>query len=258
MKINKKKWTAALLFAAVLLWAGIGNPRLAYVNASPETTYQGVDYEAVFDAGYYAQANPDVAAVYGDDQQALLQHFAVLGIREGRLANAAFNINQYITYNQDLIPVLGTEDISLYYLHYIQEGKAEGRKAADMQQQVYNAIIAQKTVFPEGMHWTNDNYCAFKGGIYIGGYGCAGFAFAVSDAAFGELPVYIHYDYNNIKVGDILRINEDSHSVIVLEVHPDDVVVAEGNYNSQIHWGRSISRSSIQDPYSYIMSRYPQ
>ncbi len=122
--------------------------------------------------------------------------------------------------------------------------------------QIYEVMIAQKAVFPEGMHWTNDNYYAWKGGIYTGGFGCAGFAFAVSDAAFGDAPARIHYDYTNIQVGDILRINNDTHSVIVLEVKENSVVVAEGNYNSSIHWGREIPKSKLVDPSSYIMTRY--
>ena len=62
----------------------------------------------------------------------------------------------------------------------------------------------------------------------------------MSDAAFGDVKAQIHKDYNNIKVGDILRVDHDTHSVIVLEVREDSVIVAEGNFNSSIHWGREI------------------
>ncbi len=78
----------------------------------------------------------------------------------------------------------------------------------------------------------------------------------MSDAAFGNARATIHKDYNNIKVGDILRVENDTHSVIVLEVRADSVVVAEGNYNSSIHWGREIPKSRLIDPSSYIMTRY--
>lgn len=122
--------------------------------------------------------------------------------------------------------------------------------------QVYDIILAQKAVFPEGMHWTNDNYYEWKGGTYTGGFGCAGFAFAVSDAAFGSAKAVVHKDYSNLKVGDILRVNDDTHSVVVLEVRPNSVIVAEGNYNSSIHWGREIPKAEIIDESSYIMTRY--
>lgn len=121
---------------------------------------------------------------------------------------------------------------------------------------VYDQIIAHKAVFPEGMRWTNDDYVPFRGGIYSGGYGCAGFAFYISDAIWGDAPAKIHTDYSNIRVGDMLRINHDTHTVMVLEVRPNSVVVAEGNYNSKIHWGREISKANIIDESSYIMTRY--
>lgn len=123
---------------------------------------------------------------------------------------------------------------------------------------IYNAMIAMKAKYPEGMRWTNDNFYAWKGGIYGGGYGCAGFAFALSDAAFGNLPARKDTNMNNIRVGDILRINNDTHSVIVLEVHSDYYVIAEGNYNSSIHWGRTITKDQLRNSFTYKMTRYPQ
>lgn len=131
-----------------------------------------------------------------------------------------------------------------------------GLSAGTVSDGIYDALIAQQAVFPEGMNWTNDNFYRWKGGIYTGGYGCAGFAFAVSDAAFGEAPAVMHTDYSNVKVGDILRLDNDTHSVIVLEVKADSVVVAEGNYNGSIHWGREIPKSKIMGAGSYIMTRY--
>ena len=78
----------------------------------------------------------------------------------------------------------------------------------------------------------------------------------MSDAAFGDTKALIHKDYSNIRVGDILRVDNDTHSVIVLEVREDSVIVAEGNYNSAIHWGREIPKAELIDPQSYIMTRY--
>jgi hypothetical protein len=140
---------------------------------------------------------------------------------------------------------------------YVSGAGLSAEKSADtLYNGVYNILIAQKAAFPEGMHWTNDNYYEWNGGTFVGGYGCAAFAFQLSDAAFGNNPATIHRDYDNIKVGDILRVYNDTHSVIVLEVRGDSVIVAEGNYNSSIHWGRKMTRSEIIDDYSYIMTRY--
>lgn len=126
------------------------------------------------------------------------------------------------------------------------------------EQQVYATIMMMQPEYPEGMTWTNDNAYNWKGGIYSGGMGCAAFAFAMSDAAFGDLPARRHTDYSNIRVGDILRVNNDTHSVIVLEVSDIEVVIAEGNFNDSIHWGRILNRTELQEEGNYILTRYPE
>lgn len=123
---------------------------------------------------------------------------------------------------------------------------------------IYAKMIAMKSKYPEGMKWTNDNYYAWQGGIYTGGYGCFGFACAISDAAFGSLPARQHTDFSAIRVGDIVRMNYDTHSVIVLEIKETAVIVAEGNYNSSVHWGREISFSDIYKTGTYVLTRYPE
>ena len=98
---------------------------------------------------------------------------------------------------------------------------------------VYNAMMAMQTDFPEGMPWTNDDYYDWNGQTNYRGYGCAGFAFLLSDAAFGKLPARkLQVNYDTLRPGDILRINSNTHSVIILQVFSDHVVVAEGNYKA--------------------------
>jgi hypothetical protein len=115
-------------------------------------------------------------------------------------------------------------------------------------------MIALKSTYPDGTPWDNSVYYGWKGGIYSGGYGCAGFAFMLSDAAFGDAPAKKVYDTSNIRVGDILRINNDTHSVIVLSRNGDTLTIAEGNYNSSVHWGRTLSISGTG--IDYILTRY--
>ena len=123
---------------------------------------------------------------------------------------------------------------------------------------VYNRMIAFQSSYPEGMSYTNDDYYQWNGGIYSGGYGCAGFAFMLSDGAFGDLPAQMIYSfsYDDVRVGDILRINGDTHSVIILEKYSDYVVLAEGNFNSSVHWGRELTRDEVMAA-DYLMTRYP-
>jgi len=78
----------------------------------------------------------------------------------------------------------------------------------------------------------------------------------MSDTVFGDKPAKLHTNYNNIRVGDIIRMNGNTHSVIVLKVVGDTFVVAEGNYNASIHWGRLIKRSEVKATGTYVMSRY--
>ena len=124
--------------------------------------------------------------------------------------------------------------------------------------EAYSRMIALKEDYPEGTPWTNDNFYAWNGGIYSGGYGCVAFAFLLSDAAFGTLParMYTEIDYDSLRVGDILRVNSDTHSVIILEKHSDHVVLAEGNYNRSVHWGRMLAKSEVLNA-NYYLTRYP-
>ncbi|MCI9473057.1 MAG: S-layer homology domain-containing protein [Flavonifractor sp.] len=127
------------------------------------------------------------------------------------------------------------------------------------QQQAYQAILAMKEQYPEGTPWTNDNHYAWNAGIYSGGYGCVAFAFLLSDAAFGDLPARMltEFSFLDVSVGDILRINDDTHSVVVLEVHDDHVVIAEGNYNRSIHWGRTLTAQQVLAA-DNLITRYPE
>ncbi len=132
--------------------------------------------------------------------------------------------------------------------------------AAPTEAQAYQRMIALKPSYPEGTPWTNDKYYKWKGGAgYSGGYGCAAFAFLLSDAAFGDLPArtVTDVDFEAVRVGDILRVNRNTHSVIVLTVGADSVTVAEGNYNSSVHWGRALTAAQVEQA-DYLMTRYPE
>ena len=140
--------------------------------------------------------------------------------------------------------------------------------------EVQNAMLALKEQegYTEGTPWTNfepygsngnkGSTYRWKGGPVKGassGVGCAAFAFILSDEAFGNLPSRTidngNFKYEDIKVGDILRIN-NSHFVIVTQVSPGGVIVAEGNYNKSVHWGRALSKDEVMAA-NFIVTRYP-
>ena len=144
---------------------------------------------------------------------------------------------------------------------------------------VYASMIALKEqdAYAEGTIWTNDepysgsNPYRWKGGplggTNVSAVGCVAFAFILSDAAFGSLPARMYaegeFAFEDIKVGDILRTNNDVHTVIVLEVNDAGVVVAEGNismgdHQGRVHWGRAISKEEVMQNASHYITRYPE
>ena len=146
--------------------------------------------------------------------------------------------------------------------------------------EAYEAMIALKDreEYKEGTTWTNDEpysdskgYYRWKGGPLGGAnivaVGCVAFSFILSDEAFGSLPARMYaegaFQYEDIKVGDILRVNGDAHTVIVLEVDEVGVVVAEGNistgdHKGKVHWGRTISKEEVMRTTSHYITRYPE
>jgi len=123
---------------------------------------------------------------------------------------------------------------------------------------VRELILALKDTYPDGMRWTNDDYYESEA-LQRAGYGCEGFGLLCSDAAFGALPITEeHSDFDRIQVGDLLRINNDTHTIIVLEKGTDYVVAAEGNNCSVIRWGRMFTRQRLEDGNFTVRTRYPE
>jgi len=94
------------------------------------TTYNGVDYAAVYNYSYYIAKYPDLASAFGSDQQKAIAHFVNFGMGEGRQATNTFNVNAYKSTYKDLRQIF-YNDLPKYYLHYINYGKAEGRVATN-------------------------------------------------------------------------------------------------------------------------------
>lgn len=138
--------------------------------------------------------------------------------------------------------------------------------------EVYERIIAWKDIIPTGtpdLDYSPNGYngyldrtrYTFKGGTtnnsITTGYGCAAFAYILSDAAFGTLPAKTigrgKFKFEDIRVGDMLWIN---HYVIVLQTNADGVIIAEANNNGKVYWGRSLSVEEVMCS-SYMETRYP-
>lgn len=136
--------------------------------------------------------------------------------------------------------------------------------------EAYKIMTDLQSEYPEGTTWTNfepygskgsELYYTFKGGAVKGarlGVGCAAFAFILSDAVFGDLPAETidTVQFDAVRPGDILRVNNNSHFVIVLQKGAGGVVVAEGNYNKTVHWGRVMSKAEVENA-TFLVTRYP-
>ena len=110
--------------------------------------------------------------------------------------------------------------------------------------------------YPEGTAWGSRVFYEWDGGIFAGGLGCAAFVFMLSDEAFGQKPAIIHENAERIMVGDCLRVNNDTHFVMVLKKTSAGVVVTEGNYGAKVHWGRMISWEELGRTPTYVVTRY--
>ncbi|MBR4261392.1 MAG: hypothetical protein IKQ33_05540 [Clostridia bacterium] len=82
---------------------------------------------------------------------------------------------------------------------------------------------------------------------------CRGFASLLSDLVFGEdAPVRYFEDYDELRIGDQARIDEDYHSVFIIDKTDEYVIVAECNNDlntCQINWGRKILRKDLSGWY---------
>ena len=139
-------------------------------------------------------------------------------------------------------------------------------------------ILILREIFPAGTYWNGYNYngegerylnvsnigCAHKSGIencnaYVGktknyfpystNIQCLGFASLISDFLFDkECELEVFYDFDELKLGDHIRLVEHTHSMIVIEKGDDYVKVVESNrdYNSCIIvWDREFSKNKL-------------
>lgn len=80
---------------------------------------------------------------------------------------------------------------------------------------------------------------------------CLGYASIISDLLFGyDAPITEFYDFDELRIGDHIRMGWYEHSMIVTDIDwdTDTITVTEVNAdyeNCQISWGRQITRSEL-------------
>lgn len=103
---------------------------------------------------------------------------------------------------------------------------------------ITEAIYDLRSKYPEGMTYTN----------------CATFAYDIWWDIFKkqrqdqteENPAV----FDTLRPGDHIRYANETtggHSVIVVEKYEDYIIVVEGNYGSTVHWGRTMTKSELEN-----------
>ena len=141
------------------------------------------------------------------------------------------------------------------------------------EEEVYQRLVERQNTdgYREGTPW--DNSHTYLNTVELFGYpascftGAGCFAFMLDEMEYAsnyEYPIRkIEGSYDNlpkIHVGDGVRLYGNGHSVVVLEVAEDGhtVVVAEGNLNSSVHWGRTIDLADPSNDFTYLATFWPE
>ena len=104
-----------------------GNNTIVYPSSS---ALKLKDFSVVYDYKYYVKNNPKIKAAYGSgsesDQIQAAAHFFTTGIREGLQASPYFNIDDYMSENEDVASYFNN-DREMCFRHYCFFGYGEGR-----------------------------------------------------------------------------------------------------------------------------------
>lgn len=127
----------------------------------------------------------------------------------------------------------------------------------DAQAEAKKILNTYKTKYPTGTPWGDEKEYPWVVNRNYKAIACSAFASELSDAVFGDLPVYSHSDFEAIKIGDILLVNDGGHAVIVVDITDKGVVVAEGNYKGRVHWGAVYNKEQFVRANGTVYTRYP-
>lgn len=136
-----------------------------------------------------------------------------------------------------------------YGVDYLANGKPT------TEENVQEMLYSLQETYPEGMAWGDSN-----------GQNCSTFARTVWNYITGDTSVFGACDivrtngiFSELRVGDKVSMDNnmgDTHAVIVLEKHEDYIVVLEGNYNGYVHWGRKITRETLEGDNRFMTTTF--
>ena len=108
--------------------AGNHAPVQRVVASIPAFSEELID-PIVYNSDFYRATYPDLAARFGDDDVALMDHWIGTGIAEKRTASPVFNIGHYLDFYPPLETAFGNDYVSAIK-HFVNYGAAEGRYAS--------------------------------------------------------------------------------------------------------------------------------
>lgn len=204
----------------------------------------------------------------------LLDRIILLNVRETYEINVPKNKIIYNNIYKDVITVLSNGNIyatnpgvtiiaidSVRYIIYVKENNKPLSNLTD--NEINSKLLELMLDFPEGTPLDNSYAYTWLPGvvynreeIYDGGKGCHGFAMELSDLVFGLCPVKKYTDPNQIRIGDIIRINGGYHTAMVVNRVDNLIIITEGNYidengNHIVHWGRTLDINTCEFIYGY-------
>lgn len=141
------------------------------------------------------------------------------------------------------------------------EGTLANGKATT-EENVLAMLEELKEEYPQGMSWTDAN-TYYSPNFKMNGIGCGAYAFTISDAIFGDLPVRTHQNYDEIRVGDVIHfLNSAGENVhwSVVTVAPDSegwfkTTDAGSDVDSAVLWDQWCAPEDMNNEVVY--TRYP-
>ena len=129
-------------------------------------------------------------------------------------------------------------------------------EAAPTEADIAGKIEALKLRFPEG--YPCDQYSStVLNTTGLSGYGSQAFAYIISDELFDRYPAeaFDTVRFADVQVGDILRIDNDSRAVVVVNKTDYGVEVVQGDWNGTVHWDEFLTVAQVEAA-DYRISRY--
>ncbi len=119
----------AIFYFSMTAIAGEFNTESPYSDEFPVYFPSEKFSPIVFDLSFYIKANPDLLAFYGYNYEAIINHWLLYGIYEGRLASTLFDSTYYLNSYSDLKSAY-ENDYKAVVDHWLNYGVHEGRIAS--------------------------------------------------------------------------------------------------------------------------------